>query len=241
MQQPRSTRRALLAPLALYTILGLAGIPAMAQNAPVAIAAKDGASAQAAAQRDFAQFAAYQMRTRPGIAPADFPLDIGDMQDLKDAVIGYGFPVHTVEAKDIVAGRTDLQAMAKPTGQWRFVVSVHGKPVGLATVEQVNGRYETVAYGAATLAKDVEALTSHHGNAARSNVRFVRIYQARADFLEVSEGGRTRYAPLHSARESLLLQARSMKAGQPDNSLMEAAEVLQPLRAAVKANLDAFR
>lgn len=236
----RSTRRALLAPLALCTILGLAGMPAMAQNA-TAIAAKDGASAQAAAQRDFAQFAAYQMRTRPGIAPADFPLDIGDMQDLKDAVIGYGFPVHTVEAKDIVAGRTDLHAMVKPTGQWRFIVSLRGKPVGLATVEQVNGRYETISYGAATLAKDVEALTSHHGNAVRSNLRFVRIYQARADFLEVAGEGRTRYAPLHSARESLLLQARALKTGQGDTSLMEASEVLQPVRAAVKANLDAFR
>ncbi len=240
MQHNRSTRRALLAPLALCTILGLTGMPAMAQNATAA-AARDGASAQAAAQRDFAQFAAYQMRTRPGIAPVDFPLDIGDMQDLKEAVIGYGFPVHTVDAKDIVAGRTDLQAMAKPTGQWRFIVSVRGKPVGLATVEQVNGRYETIAYGGAILAKDVEALTSHHGNAARSNLRFVRIYQARSDFLEVASEGRTRYAPLHSARESLLLQARAMKSGQGDASLMEASEVLQPLRAAVKANLDAFR
>lgn len=239
MQHKRYTRRALLAPLALCTILGLAGLPAMAQNA-TAVAARDGASAQAAAQRDFAQFAAYQMRTRPGIAPVDFPLDIGDMQDLKEAAIGYGFPVHTVEARDIVAGRTDLQAMAKPTGQWRFIVSVRGKPVGLATVEQVNGRFETVSYGGAVLAKDVEALTSHHGNAARSNLRFVRIYQARSDFLEVSGNGRTRYAPLHSARESLLLQARALKTGQADTSLMEASEVLQPLRAAVKANLDAF-
>jgi hypothetical protein len=239
--QQRSTRRALLAPLALCTILGLAAIPAIAQNAPAAIAAKDGTSALAAAQRDFAQFAAYQMRTRPGVAPADFPLDIGDMQDLKDAVIGYGFPVHTVDPKDIVAGRTDLQAMARPTGQWRFIITVRGKPVGLATVEQVNGRFETVSYGGAVLAKDVDALTAHHGNANRSNLRFVRIYQARSDFLEVSEGGRTRYAPLHSARESLLLQARALKAGQADTSLMDAAEVLQPLRAAVKANLDAFR
>jgi hypothetical protein len=240
MQHQRFTRRALLAPLALFMILGLSGTPAMAQNT-TAIAAKDGASAQAAAQRDFAQFAAYQLRTRPGVAPVDFPLDIGDMQDLKDAVISYGFPVHSVEAKDIVAGRADLHAMAKPTGQWRFIVSVRGKPVGLATVEQVNGRYETVSYGAATLAKDVDALSSHHGNAARSNLRFVRIYQARADFLEVSGEGRARYAPLHSARESLLLQARAMKSGQGDTSLMEASEVLQPLRAAVKANLDAFR
>jgi hypothetical protein len=240
MQHQRTTRRALLAPLALCTILGLSGVPAMAQNA-TAVAAKEGATAHAAAQRDFAQFAAYQMRTRPGIAAADFPLDIGDMQDLKEAVIGYGFPVHTVDPKDIVAGRADLQAMAKPTGQWRFIISVRGKPVGLATVDQVNGRYETVAYGAATLAKDVEALTSHHGNAARSNLRFIRVYQARSDFLEVSDGSRTRYAPLHSARESLLLQARALKAGQGDSSLMEASEVLQPLRAAVKANLDAFR
>jgi hypothetical protein len=76
-------------------------------------------------------------------------------------------------------------------------------------------------------------LMNRHGNADKSNLRFVRIFQARSDLIEVTDprDGRTRYAPLHSARESLKLAA-------PDSALVDEAELLQPLRAAVKTNLD---
>jgi hypothetical protein len=110
---------------------------------------------------------------------------------------------------------------------------VRGKPVGLATVELVNGQWETVAYGAAELAKDVDALFARHGNAARSNLRFVRIYQSRADLLEVAGAdGRTRYAPLQSARAALSLQR---------DELLDGESLIGPLRATAKANIEAFR
>jgi hypothetical protein len=243
MQQKRIPRRALLAPLALCAMLNLAGAPAVAQvQSTAAVSPREGAAAQAAAQRDLAQFAAYQISTRPGVAPPEFPLDVSDMQDLKDAVIAYGFAEYSIAPKDLSAGRGELRTMARPTGQWRFVISLRGKPIGLATVEMVNGRYETVSYGAAVLAKDVDAMTNYHGNATRSNLRLLRIYQARSDFLEVSgeNDNRARYAPLHSARESLLPQARAIKDGKPA-ALLESEDLLQPLRTAVKANLDAFR
>lgn len=188
------------------------------------------AAAMQAAKRGLAQFAEHQQSLRPGSAPVDFPLDITDVGDLKQATIGHGFEVHTIDPKELLA-RGDLPSLAKPTGQWRFVVSLRGRPIGLATVERVNGRYETVAYGGSVLAKDVEAAMSAHGNGARSNLRFVRIYQARADLLEVD---RAKFAPLHSARESLLLKKNG-------DQLADSAELLEPLRAAVKANIEAFR
>ncbi|UUZ46708.1 hypothetical protein LP420_22785 [Massilia sp. B-10] len=65
------------------------------------------------------------------------------------------------------------------------------------------------------LSKDVDAMASFHGNADKSNLRFMRIYQARSDFLEVvGQDGRARFAPLHSARESLMLKQRAAKAGK---------------------------
>lgn len=197
--------------------------------APFLAKADNGAALQAA-KRGLAQFAEHQQALRPGSAPPDFPLDVTDVGDLKQATVSGGFEVFTIDPKDLLA-RGDLPALAKPTGEWRFIIALHGKPIGLATVQQVNGRYETVAYGASVLAKDVEAAMAAHGNSNRSNLRFIRIYQARSDLLEVDHA---KFAPLHSARESLLLK----KAG---NQLVDGAELLDPLRAAVKANIEAFR
>jgi hypothetical protein len=197
--------------------------------APFLAKADNGAALQAA-KRGLAQFAEHQQAIRPGSAPVDFPLDITDVSDLKQATVSHGFEVYTVDPKQLLL-RGDLASLAKPTGEWRFVISLRGKPIGLATVQQVNGRYETVAYGASVLAKDVDAAMAVHGNSARSNLRFIRIYQARADLLEVD---RAKFAPLHSARESLLLQKNG-------NQLVEGTELLEPLRAAVKANIEAFR
>lgn len=194
------------------------------------LAKADNGPALQAAKRGLAQFAEHQQALRPGSAPPDFPLDVTDVGDLKQATVSGGFEVFTIDPKDLLA-RGDLPALAKPTGEWRFIISLHGKPIGLATVQQVNGRYETVAYGASVLAKDVEAAMAAHGNSNRSNLRFIRIYQARSDLLEVDHA---KFAPLHSARESLLLK----KAG---NQLVDGAELLDPLRAAVKANIEAFR
>ena len=195
------------------------------------------AAALAAAQRDFSQFAAHQLQ-RQG-SPLDFPLDVADLQDLKDAKIDYGFAVHTIDPPELLAGRGSMQSMARHANQWRFVITLHQRAIGMATVEKTNGRYETVAYGGAVLAKDLDAVAAVHGNADKSNLRFLRIYQARSDLLEViGQDGRARFAPLHSARESLLLAQRSKIA---TDGLMDESEFVQPLRAAVKQNMAASR
>lgn len=198
------------------------------------------AQALAAAQRDFAQFAAHQLQVRSGGAPVDFPLEIADLQDLKEARVSYGFPVYTIDPPELMAGRGSMQGMARQTPQWRFVITLRNRPIGMATVERHQGKFETVSYGAAVLAKDVDAMMNFHGNADKSNLRFVRIYQAKADLLEVvGQDGRARFAPLHSARESLLLQQRASKEGKRADELMEEADLVQPLRGAVKLNMAA--
>lgn len=245
MQSTFPLRRRMLAAL-IGGVLALAGAQSGAAPSPDANPARQAkgmGAAHAAAKRDLAQFVAHQIATRRGTAPADFPLEVADIKDLKDAVIGHGFPVYTIDPPELLAGRGYMKGMTRSTGQWRFVVMLNKRPIGLATVEQNNGKYETVSYGASVLAKDVDALMGIHGNAEKSNLRFVRIYQARADLLEVADrtDGRIRYAPLHSARESLLLQQRAGQDGTPGNGLLDEAEVLQPLRAAVKNNMAAQR
>ena len=239
--QPKSQfRQTLLGTLMLGASLILAGPTASA--APNSIAQEAAtrhatSAALVAARRDFALFVAHQLQ-RQG-APAEFPLDVADLRDLKDATIGYGFAVHTIDPPELLAGRSTMQAMAHHANQFRFVISLHDRAIGLATVEKNNGRYETVAYGGAGLARDLDAVAAVHGNADKSNLRLLRIYQARADLLEVtSSDGRAHYAPLHSARQSLLL-SQPDKVGQ--DGLLDEAEFIQVLRTAVKQNLAAAR
>jgi hypothetical protein len=200
-----------------------------------------GATAQAfaAAQRDFAQFALHQMN-RKGVSLSDFPLQLNSMQELKDAKVSYGFAVHTVDPAELLAGRTTMRAMAKQMNQWRFVISVNDRAIGLATVEKIKGRYETVAYSGAVLAKDIDIAAKQFGNRDKSNLRLLRIYQARSDFLLVeSDDGRGRFAPLHSARESLSMAPSINMMGKPVSKLLDETELIEPLRAVVKLNMAA--
>lgn len=210
----------------------------------------EGSEASAAAIRGLAEFAQSQMQAHGGTLPEGFPLEVTDVDDLKDARIAYGFPVYTVDPKDILAPRSDFSAVARPTGVWRFLISRDGHPIGLASVEKLNGTWQTTSYGGAGLSKDVDALMQFHGNANRSNLRFIRVFQARSDFLEVASanGAAPRFAPLQSARESLLLQQRARKTGGASDAsnnaadgLMDASQFTESLRAAVKANIASFR
>lgn len=187
-------------------------------------------AAAAAAAHDLARFVKHHQKAHADGLPKGFPLAIDKVADLASVRLGRGFAVYTVDPADIAAA-DDLSAAARPTGQWRFVVRAGSRPVGLVTVQQVDGRWQAVSYGAATLAEDVETAMRQHGNADRSNLRFVRVFQARSDFLEVHSAadGRARLAPLFSARESLGMPQRAMP--------MEQSEVLPSLRAAVAANL----
>ncbi|MES2323621.1 MAG: hypothetical protein V4633_15265 [Pseudomonadota bacterium] len=168
--------------------------------------------------------------------PTEFPLDVDAVQDLKDARLGHGFPVYTIDPRDLLMGRGDLRSMARPTAAWRSVISLQGRAIGLAAVEQNNGRWEVTSCGAAGLAKELGTAAAVHGNAPRSKLRFIRIYQATADLLEVASphDARVRFAPLHSARQML-------KAQEGGNKLLDQGELLLPLRASVRGNLNAFR
>lgn len=240
MKSASMFRRTLLA--ALLASAALAGGSAAAARADIhqaAAAKRANGDALSAAQRDFGQFVQAQLR-RSGPLPDGFPLEVKTARELKDATITYGFPVYTIDPPELLAGRGTMQSMARHTNVWRFVIAIGQRPVGMATVEKVNGRFEVVEYGAAVLAKDLNVLAAQHGNGDKSNLRMVRIYQARSDLLEVTgSDGRARFAPMHSARQSLPLpQAASMGKGA---GLLEEQDLHEPLRTAVKQNLAAPR
>lgn len=240
-------KKSTLAALIVSISCAMASPVVMAQNQASDIAGTTDQArlVSAAAQRDFAEFVQFNVQRRGGTLPSEFPLEVNDVQDLKDAKIGYGFPVYSLPPQDVMNGRGDLRSMAKATGEWRFVITLHDNPIGLATLRQTNGRWGVTSYGAAILAKDVDAAIAMHGNSTRSNLRFIRVYQAMSDFLEVVSptDARARFAPLHAARQNLLLQQRSEKTGtqSANNGLLDQSDILDPLRVSVKRNIENFR
>lgn len=244
-KRQHKTYRQALGALAIGVSLAFGSAPAAAQNvnrAAAAQASATNAAAMAAAQRDLSAFINQLLLQRAGAPLADFPLDVKDVAELKDARIGYGFPIHTIDPDQILTGKGRMKNMARHANQWRFVVMAGERPVGLATVERQNGRFETVAYGASVLSKDLDKLVARHGNADRSNLRLVRIYQARSDLLEVTgAGGTARFAPLLSARTSLAMAKGGIDDARAEASLLDDADILPALRVAVKGNLDEHR
>ncbi|MEO9386646.1 hypothetical protein, partial [Chromobacterium phragmitis] len=86
-------------------------------------------------------------------------------------------------------------------------------------------------FGAAALSRNLEAAAASHPGA---QARFLRVYQAQSDFLEMTAaGGKPRFAALLSARQALSLTQ--------EEALLDGADLIEPLRAAVRANLASFR
>ena len=243
--QPGSSRR--LAPQHRFCLLvaGLAACaaPALAQSAAAATAVVAGlraepAGALAAARQGLADFVARQREHGSAVAAKGAVFDVADLSELSTARIAYGLQVHTIAPQDILDGRTELARMVQPTGTWRFVVQAGARPVGLVTVHEAeDGRWQAVSFGAAGLAGELDALMAAHAGAPGATPRFIRVFQAQSDLLEIASApdGTRRYALLRSARESLGQAGDAADDGAA--VLKESHELLEPLRAAVKKSL----
>lgn len=166
--------------------------------------------------------------------PDAFPFDVNDLSELKNAKLGLGFEIFSAHPQTLLAGGRPLDQMLMGTGVWNFVVLADGHPVALLELEKVLGKWQVNGAGAAKLAQDVHAVSEQH--AGKNAFRFVRIYQATADFMEVKDmEGRARYAPLIAARKSLRMGVAS-----PDGLAETGSDVLPSLQNAVRSHLAAF-
>lgn len=166
--------------------------------------------------------------------PDAFPFDVNDLSELKNAKLGLGFEVFSAHPQTLLAGGRPFEQMLLGTGVWNFVVLSDGHPIALLEMEKVNGKWQVNGAGASKLAQDVHATSVNH--AGKNAFRFVRIYQATADFMEVKDmEGRARYAPLLAARQSLRMSAPSAEV-LPGAS----ADVLPELQEAVRSHLARF-
>lgn len=162
--------------------------------------------------------------------PVGFPLAISQADDLQQLQLGWGFEVNDVTQERLKAGAT-IDRAARGNGQWRYALLSHGKPVGLVTVQRGAPGWEVVSFGGAGLSRDIQALLDRYAG-RRVQLRYVRVPQAGADFIEVRDGvAPAMYAPLHAAKVSL-----GAAVGRP--GLYSAAELLPMLRSAAARNVD---
>jgi hypothetical protein len=188
--------------------------------------------ARAGATQALRGFAA-RVQGEAGTLPPGFPFDVADVGDLQNATIGFGFQVYDADPTSLLAGAS-LDKSAHATGVWRFAVNVAGKPIGLMTMTETAAGWEAVSMGGAGLVKEVDAVVYSQANKSGVQLRYVRVPQATADFIEVSgSASAARFVPLQAARESLRLAA----GGKAGDGLVADADVLAQLRDAVARNL----
>lgn len=195
--------------------------------------------ARATPQRQAAEQALRTLASRPLVnttrRSGSRVLDIDDVRALRDATIGYGFEVHVVDPKRLLAGDT-IDASLIRSGVWRFAILLADKPIGLMTVARIDGRWRMAEVGAAALAKDIaDVVDGYAGDRPAPHMRFIRSPQAVADFIEIipaptrESASGPGYVPLLTASEIIDPAAASApaatttkRAGRTEREIIEA-------------------
>jgi len=174
-----------------------------------------------AAENGIHQFVKNQ--NRPGLST---PLS---QMDIK---IHLGFQVFSATPSALAETKNMTDAIL-PTPMWRFLVTNQGQPFSLITVAEMDGQWQAVSIGGGQLAAEMSAVVDQWPAESGYNLRFVRIYQARSDFMEISKDNSVLgYVPLVSARASM-----GYGSELKPTFLLTGAEIIQPLRTLVKENL----
>ena len=216
----RSMSMCLVSALCIWLMSWICAAPVSAQDVP--------AAAKAAAENGFRPL----LKAIPPSELAHF--NFSNPAEVSQAVLGEGFRVYTIPPDLILNydGNSSVQEMIRPTSLWFFPVVANGQVRTTITVDMVKGEYKAVSVGGSGVATEW-ALAQGKWPSSRGYKRvFVRIYQATADFVIVSDATQTKMAPMPAGRALL---------GAGEAALLDLPEVIPALQDAVRANIDAAR
>lgn len=155
--------------------------------------------------------------------------------DIDNAELGDGFQIFTINPDKLLdeSSVQELQSLVTPTNQWVFVIRAGMKANALLRVEVVDGKWIPVSIGASELARELSSLMAKWPVSSGYEYRFIRVYQARSDLIELSRGGKfIGFIPL-----TTLIMAPGRLTGIFDLSdLREQKDILPGLRSTVKQN-----
>ena len=152
-------------------------------------------------------------------------------EELASATLGRPYRVHTIDPDDIAHYQGhDINALITPTKVWFFPVEVNGEARAILTVDLVDGEHQAVSIGNAGLSRQIQDARQRYSPADRGQLKFVRVYQAQADFL-VLEGanvGPQNLVPMESAVKALPQMGMvAGQAAQPVDVLPHLKQVVQ--------------
>lgn len=148
-----------------------------------------------------------------GLAPLLKAIPIGDLEhynfpdekELDQATLGNPFRICTITPELILnySPGTSLEEVVSPTFVWLFPVILKGETRTLLTVDLIDGEWRAVAIGRSGLAKRWASILESWPSSEGYEHTFVRIFQAKADFVILSHPGETKITPLESTCISL--------------------------------------
>lgn len=160
---------------------------------------------------------------------------LASREQVENAALGKGFRVFSIPPEGLLepGSSRELDSLVRPSNIWQFLIVADGKAASVLTVDFFNNQWTPVSIGASGLAKEVEALLGAWPSSAGYSYRFIKVYQAKSDFMEIFEGENTiGVVPFTSARI-----ATGLEGGFNPLDLLDPREVLSKLRPVVKTNI----
>jgi hypothetical protein len=151
----------------------------------------------------------------------------------EQAVLGRPFKVYTIVPDNILnyeRGK-DISEVVSATPMWFFPVVLNGEVRTLLIVDIVQGKPKAVAIGSSGLAREWASLLNTMPLSQGYAHAFVRVYQAKSDFMLMRHAGKTLVIPLASAAIAL---------GLEKGKTYDPAETMLRLKKPVEENLKAF-
>ncbi|MCM2356852.1 MAG: hypothetical protein NDI77_01775 [Geobacteraceae bacterium] len=160
--------------------------------------------------------------------------------DIDSAELGEGFQIFTIHPSKLLdeSVSMDFQSLVAPTNQWKFLVVTGDKANALLEVNFVDGKWIPVGIGASVLAKELSGFLAAWPASSGYQYRFIRVYQATSDLLELSlEGKVLGIIPL----TSLIVKKERPRGVFDLRDLRAPSAVLMDLRPVVRQNMQMDR
>jgi len=128
-------------------------------------------------------------------------------EELTQSTLGSPFKVYTITPDKILNYKPEVEisSLISPTDLWFFPVLSRGEVRTILTIDKMNGEWKAVAIGSAGLARQLKEVEDKWPESRGYEHKFVRVYQAKSDFVMVSKEGTIKVTLLESARIALKL------------------------------------
>ncbi len=158
--------------------------------------------------------------------------------ELSKATLGEGFQIYTIDPETLINDTVrDLNEMAFPIGNWRFLIKIQDNSTAIMTVEQTNDGWEAVKIGASFLAHEIDKTMNAWPKSEGYAIRFIRIFQSNSDFIEISKNDSiVGFVPLTSAIVAMNIEKKQFDPLKLKNS----EEIINKLRPIIKEAIQKY-